>query len=77
MFERFRVLPDGSRAKVKYGIGEIRVLDDVTDGDVEVWDKLKLPPGIDALIDVTTLEKLGLRVDPKTGKLKKVELYLL
>ncbi|MGC9227749.1 hypothetical protein [Caldivirga sp.] len=76
-YERARRLPNGSIVKVKYGGGEIRVEDSVTYGDVEVWPDLKLPTNVDALLGVTALEKLGFRVDPKTGRLEKIELYLL
>ncbi|AFK51372.1 hypothetical protein TCELL_0948 [Thermogladius calderae 1633] len=76
-YERFRKLPNGGIIKVKYGGGEIRVEDSVTHGDIEVWPDLKLPTNIDALLGVTALERLGFRVDPKTGRLEKVELYLL
>ncbi|MGC8988365.1 hypothetical protein [Infirmifilum sp.] len=76
-YERFRKLPNGEVIKVKYGGGEIRVEDSVTHGDIEVWPDLKLPTNIDALLGVTALERLGFRVDPKTGRLEKVELYLL
>ncbi len=76
-YERFRRLPNGEVVKVKYGGGEIKVEDSITYGDVEVWSDLKLPANVDALLGVTALEKLGFRVDPKTGKLEKVELYLL
>ena len=44
---------------------------EVTGGDVEVWPDLKLPANADALLGVTVLEKLGFRVDPRTGKLEK------
>lgn len=76
-YERVRKLPDGRTVRVRYGIGEIEVMGGVTGGDVEVWPSLKLPEDVDALLGVTALEKLGLRVDPKTGKLEKVDLYLL
>ncbi len=66
-YGRVRRLSDGGGVvKVRYGVGE-----------VEVWQGLKLPMGVDAVLGVTALEKLGFRVDPKTGKLEKVELYLL
>ncbi len=48
------------------GVGEVEVMGKVTGGDIEVWLGLKLPIGIDAL-----QEKLGFRVDPKTGRLKR------
>ncbi|MEM0226455.1 MAG: hypothetical protein QXF46_06220 [Thermofilaceae archaeon] len=73
--ERVRVLPDGGRVSVKYGVGEVEGM--VTDADVEVWEGLRTPPGVDALIGNTVLEKLGLRVNPRTGQLERVELYLL
>ena len=52
-------------------------MEEVTGGDVEVWPDLKLPANADALLGVTVLEKLGFRVDPRTGKLEKIKLYLL
>jgi len=76
-YERIRRLPDGRIARVKFGGGEIQVQDSTTYGDVEVWEELKLPEGVDALLGVTALEKLGYRVNPRTGELEKVELYLL
>ena len=76
-YERSRRLPDGRVIRVKYGDGEIEVYGSVTYGDVEVWNKLKLPIGIDALLGITALEKMGFRVNSKTGKLEKIELYLL
>ncbi|MEM3430480.1 MAG: hypothetical protein QXH16_08575 [Candidatus Bathyarchaeia archaeon] len=75
--ERARRLPDGKVVKVRYGGGEIELMDAVTYGDVEVWSQLRLPEDVEALIGVTTLEKLGFKVDPKTGRLEKVELYIL
>ena len=76
-YERSRKLPNGVGIRVRYGGGEIRIGDSVTYGDIEVWPDLKLPAGIDALLGVTTLEKLGFKVNPKTGELEKIELYLL
>jgi clan AA aspartic protease len=76
-YERVRRLPDGRTVKVRYGIGEIEVMGEVTGGDIEVWSDLKLPENIDLLLGITALEKLGFRVDPRTGKLEKIELYLL
>ncbi|QOJ79260.1 hypothetical protein IG193_02005 [Infirmifilum lucidum] len=75
--ERLRRLPDGRLVKVRFGGGEIEVMGLVVYGDVEVWDDLKLPEGIDALLGVTALERLGLRINPRTGELEKTELYLL
>jgi len=75
--ERVRVLPDGGRVSVKYGVGEVEIEGMVTAADVEVWEGLRTPPGVDALIGNTVLEKLGLRVNPRTGQLERVELYLL
>ena len=76
-YVRRRRLPDGGVVDVRYGGCEIEVLGEVTWGDLEVWEGLELPLGIDALLGVTALEKLGFKVDPKTGKLEKIELYLL
>ncbi|MEM4970264.1 MAG: hypothetical protein QXE01_03320 [Sulfolobales archaeon] len=76
-YERPRKLPNGEAIRVRYGGGEIRVGDSITYGDIEVWPDLKMPAGVDALLGVTALEKLGFRVDPRTGKLEKIELYLL
>jgi len=75
--ERLRRLPDGRVARVRFGGGEIQVDDSITYGDVEIWEELRLPEGVEALLGVTALEKLGYRVNPRTGKLEKVELYLL
>lgn len=75
-YKRLRRLPDGRVIEVVYGGGEIEVMGEVTYGDIETWKDLKLLPGVDALLGVTAMEKLGFRVDPKTGKLEKVELYL-
>jgi clan AA aspartic protease len=76
-YERNRRLPDGRVVKVRYGVGLIKMMDSVTGGDVETWNELKLPNGVDALIGVTALEKLGFKVNPRTGELEKIELYLL
>ncbi len=76
-YERDRRLPDGRIVRVKYGIGEIELFNKVTGGDIEVWEELKLPEGVDALLGVTALEKLGYKVNPRTGKLEEVELYLI
>jgi predicted aspartyl protease len=76
-YERVRRLPDGRIASIKYGGGEVELQGSLTYGDIEVWSDLKLPPGIDALLGVTILEKMGFRIDPKMGRLEKVELYLL
>lgn len=62
-----RKLPDGSIVMVRYGVWEIKVLDEVTGGDIEVWNGLKLPPGIDLLLGVTALEEMDFKVDPKAG----------
>ncbi|MCC6062333.1 MAG: hypothetical protein LM581_05145 [Desulfurococcales archaeon] len=75
-YERFRRLPDGKIVKIRYGIGMIEVMGEVTGSDIEVWPDLKLPADIDALLGVTALEKMGFRVDTRTQKLEKVELYL-
>jgi predicted aspartyl protease len=75
--KRIQRLPSGEAIEVRYGGGEIEVEGLVTYGDIEVWPDLKLPQGVDALLGVTALEKMGFRVDPKAGKLEKVELYLL
>jgi hypothetical protein len=40
-------------------------------GDIEVWEKLELLTGMEALLSVTALEKLGFRVNPRTGELEK------
>ncbi|ADM27508.1 conserved hypothetical protein [Ignisphaera aggregans DSM 17230] len=76
-YERIRRLPNGRIIKVRFGGGEIVLEDTVTYGDIEVWEELKLPEGVEALLGVTALEKLGYRVNPRTGKLEKVEFYLL
>ncbi|RLE54563.1 MAG: hypothetical protein DRJ40_10710 [Thermoprotei archaeon] len=76
-YERWRVLPNGRRIKVRYGLGEIWLFDVVTGGDIEVWERLRLPEGVDVLLGVTALEKLGYRVNLRTEELEKVELYLL
>jgi len=75
--ERLRRLPDGRVVRVRFGGGEIQVEDSITYGDIEIWEELRLPEGVEALLGVTALEKLGYRVNPRTGKLEKVELYLL
>lgn len=75
--ERMRKLPDGRAVKVRYGGGEVGLMEQTTYGDVEVWEDIDLPEGIGALLGVTALEKLGFKVDPRTGKLERIELYLL
>jgi len=76
-YERLRRLPDGRIVRARFGGGEIILEDSVTYGDIEAWNELKLPEGVEALLGVTALEKLGYRVNPRTGRLEKVELYLL
>jgi len=76
-YERLRRLPDGRIVRARFGGGEIIFGDSATYGDVEVWEELKLPEGVEALLGVTAIEKLGYRVNPRTGRLEKVELYLL
>jgi len=68
---RLRTLPDGRRVEVAYGGAEVILKDEVTWGDIETWDELKLPQGIDALIGVTALEKLGFKANPKPGNSRK------
>jgi len=76
-YERIRRLPNGRIIRVRFGGGEIVSEDTVTYGDIEVWKELKLPEGVEALLGVAALEKLGYRVNPRTGKLEKIEFYLL
>jgi len=76
-WERVRTIADGKRVTVRYGLGSGEVMGEVTSLDLEVWDELKLPENTQALLGATALEKLGLRVDPKTGRLEKTDLYLL
>jgi len=76
-YERLRRLPDGRIVRARFGGGEIILEDSATYGDIEVWDELKLPEGVEALLGITAIEKLGYRVNPRTGRLEKVELYLL
>ena len=59
-------MPDGKIVKIRYGIGMIEVMGEVTGGDIEVWPDLKLPADIDALLGVTALEKMGFRIDTRT-----------
>ena len=70
-YERFRRLPDGKIVKVRYGIGMIEVMGEVTGGDIEVWPDLKLPADIDALLGVTALEKMGFRIEHKNSKIRE------
>ena len=76
-YERVRRLPNGETVRVRFGGAEIEIEGLTTFGDVEVWDNLTLPEGVDALLGVTALEKLGLRIDPRSGRLERTELYLL
>jgi len=76
-YERARRLPNGETVRVRFGGVEIEIEGLTTFGDVEVWDGLTLPEGVDALLGVTALEKLGLRIDPRSGRLERTELYLL
>ncbi len=67
-YSRRRRLPDGRAAEADYGVGVIELFGEVTGGDIEVCEWLRLPGGIDALLGVTALEKLGFRVNPRTGR---------
>jgi len=76
-YEKIRRLPNGRIIKVRFGGGEIVLEDTITYGDIEIWEELELPEGVEALLGITALEKLGYRVNPITGKLEKIEFYLL
>jgi len=64
-------LGDGRKMKAKVFIGEIEI--EGRKGPVRI---LALP-GAQPVLGVDTLETLGLKVDPTTGKLKKTEYYML
>ncbi len=70
-FERTRALPSGQRVRVRFGITYVELLESLAGVGLEVWDELKLPEGVEALLGVTALEKLGFRVNPKEGGLRK------
>lgn len=76
-YERIKRLPNGEAIRVRYGVGEVEVMGEATGGDIEIYPELKLPEGVDALLGVTSLEKMGFKVDHKMGRLEKVELFLL
>ncbi len=42
-WERIRKLPDGRRETVKYGLGSMEIMGELTSVDVEVWRELELP----------------------------------
>ena len=68
---------------VELKLGDSRMVDaKVFIGEVEVEDRrgpvrILAFPGAQPVIGVDTLETLGLRVDPTTGRLEKTEYYML
>ena len=64
-------LGDGRRVRAKVFIGEVEI--EGRRGPVRILAF----PGAQPVIGVDTLETLGLRVDPTTGKLEKTEYYML
>ena len=64
-------LGDGRKVKAKVFIGEIEI--EGRKGPVRILAF----PGAQPVIGVDTLETLGLKVDPTTGKLEKTEYYML
>jgi len=76
-YERIRRLSNGRVTRVRFNGGEIVLEDTVTYGDIEIGGELELPEGIEALLGVIALEKLGYRVNPRTRRLEKIEFYLL
>ncbi|OYT40263.1 MAG: hypothetical protein B6U89_02630 [Desulfurococcales archaeon ex4484_58] len=70
-FEAELKLGDGRRVKAKVFIAEVEI--EGRKGPVRI---LAFPDAI-PVIGVDTLETLGLKVDPSTGKLEKTEYYML
>nr|WP_287069042.1 clan AA aspartic protease [Pyrobaculum sp.] len=68
---RERVLADGR--VVKTGVAVVKINGEETEAFVEILDELPL----DVLIGVYALERLGYVVDPRTGRLEKIGMYLL
>lgn len=70
---RKRVIADGKEVEVSWGIGLIKLGEDMAGVEIEVMEGLPA----EALLGVTALEKLGYIIDPRTGELKKTPMYLL
>ena len=64
-------LGDGRRVKAKVFIGEVEI--EGRRGPVRILAF----PSAQPIIGVDTLETLGLKVDPTTGRLEKTEYYML
>ena len=64
-------LGDGRRVRARVFVGEVEIED--RKGPVRILAF----PGAQPVIGVDTLETLGLKVNPITGKLEKTEYYML
>lgn len=81
MLKRLEIVPTGKRSfliasgeRKEFQVGEVYI---EVDGIGVTSLVLYGYEGVPSLLGVTTLELLGLQVDPITGKLKPAELYLL
>jgi len=81
MLKRLEIVPTGKRSfliasgeRKEFSVGEVYI---EVDGIGVTSLVLYGSEGVPSLLGVTTLELLGLQVDPITGKLKPAELYLL
>ena len=68
---KFR-LADGTVIERDYGVGMVEIRDEVGGATIVFGKENDIP-----VIGVTTLEAVGLEVDPLTGELKPMELLLL
>lgn len=81
LLKRLDIIPSGKRSfliasgeRREYSVGEAYV---EIEGTGVTSLVLYGSEGVPSLLGVTTLELIGLQVDPTTGKLKPAELYLL
>ncbi|MEM0484720.1 MAG: clan AA aspartic protease [Pyrobaculum sp.] len=70
---RERVLADGRVVKTGVAVAVVKINGEETEAFVEILDELPL----DVLIGVYALERLGYVVDPRTGRLEKIGMYLV
>ncbi len=81
LLEQLEILPTGKR-KFKLANGEVKDYP-VSEAYIEIKGEgvtslvAFIPKGSTPLLGVTTLELLGLQVDPTVGELKPIELLLL
>lgn len=68
-----RTLADGRTVKVEVAVAVVKINGEETEAFVEILEGLPL----DVLIGIQALERLGYVVDPRTGRIEKLGLYIL